>query len=96
MENTNNPMQIITIPIENELVCLRGLCHKRVRFELEYALERGSTDNSFLFTNNKYSNRPNNGKMVSGRMTPNKAEIKKRYPHHRQKVLGSVGKPQHG
>ncbi len=43
-------LEIITIPIEPGLVSLRGLSPKRLRFELEYALERGSTDNSFLFT----------------------------------------------
>ena len=40
---------VITLPISPGLVCLRGLSPQRLRFELEYALERGSTANSFLF-----------------------------------------------
>jgi len=41
--------QVITLPIEPGLISLRGLSPQRLRFELEYALERGSTANSFLF-----------------------------------------------
>ena len=41
--------QMITLPIAEGLTCFRGLSPKRSRFELEYALERGSTANSFLF-----------------------------------------------
>ncbi len=41
--------QVITLPIDDGLTCLRGLSPQRLRFELEYALERGSTANSFLF-----------------------------------------------
>ncbi len=48
-------LQVLIIPIEPGIVSMRGLSPKRLRFELEYALERGSTDNSFLFTNNKNS-----------------------------------------
>ena len=53
--NTLDSMQVINIPIEEGLICLRGLSPKRLRFELEYALERGSTDNSFLFTTTENS-----------------------------------------
>ena len=49
-------LQIIAIPIEEGFFSLRGLSPKRIRFELEYALEKGSTDNSFLFTSNDNSN----------------------------------------
>ena len=41
--------QVIQLPIDEGLTCLRGLSPQRLRFELEYALERGSTANSFLF-----------------------------------------------
>ncbi|MFL0769536.1 MAG: flavin reductase [Prochlorococcus sp.] len=41
--------QLLSIPIESGLLSLRGLSPQRLRFELEYALERGSTANSFLF-----------------------------------------------
>ncbi len=42
--------QVIVIPIEPGLISLKGLSPKRLRFESEYGLERGSTANSFLFT----------------------------------------------
>ncbi|PWL22370.1 MAG: flavin oxidoreductase [Synechococcus sp. XM-24] len=41
--------QVIQLPIEPGLVCLRGLSPKRLRFEVEYGLERGTSANSFLF-----------------------------------------------
>ncbi|MEB3300794.1 MAG: diflavin flavoprotein [Cyanobacteriota bacterium] len=41
--------RVIILPIEPGLVCLRGLSPRRLRFEVEYALERGTTANSFLF-----------------------------------------------
>jgi len=41
--------QVISLPVSEGLVSLRGLSPQRLRFELEYALERGSTANSFLF-----------------------------------------------
>ncbi len=42
--------RVIQIPLEEGLVCLRGLSPKRLRFEVEYGLERGTTANSFLFS----------------------------------------------
>ena len=44
-----NDRRVIELPIEAGLVCLRGLSPKRLRFEVEYGLERGTTANSFLF-----------------------------------------------
>jgi hypothetical protein len=41
--------RVIVLPIEPGLVCLRGLSPRRLRFEVEYSLERGTTANSFLF-----------------------------------------------
>lgn len=46
---TSTERQMITLPIAEGLSCFRGLSPQRSRFELEYALERGSTANSFLF-----------------------------------------------
>jgi flavorubredoxin/flavin reductase (DIM6/NTAB) family NADH-FMN oxidoreductase RutF len=40
---------VIQIPIEPGLLCLRGLSPRRLRFEVEYGLERGTSANSFLF-----------------------------------------------
>ena len=42
--------RVIQLPIEPGLICLRGLSPRRLRFELEYGLERGTSANSFLFT----------------------------------------------
>jgi flavorubredoxin/flavin reductase (DIM6/NTAB) family NADH-FMN oxidoreductase RutF len=42
--------RVIQIPLEEGLLCLRGLSPKRLRFEVEYGLERGTTANSFLFS----------------------------------------------
>ena len=39
---------VICLPLDPGLVCLRGLSPRRLRFEVEYALERGTTANSFL------------------------------------------------
>ncbi|MCT0216305.1 diflavin flavoprotein [Synechococcus sp. CS-1330] len=41
--------RVIQIPIEPGLICLKGLSPTRLRFEVEYGLERGTTANSFLF-----------------------------------------------
>jgi flavorubredoxin/flavin reductase (DIM6/NTAB) family NADH-FMN oxidoreductase RutF len=49
MSTSANDRRVIQIPVEPGLVCLRGLSPKRLRFEVEYGLERGTTANSFLF-----------------------------------------------
>ena len=40
---------MIVLPIDPGLTCLRGLSPRRLRFEVEYGLERGTSANSFLF-----------------------------------------------
>jgi hypothetical protein len=42
--------RLIALPIDAGLVCLRGLSPRRLRFEVEYGLERGTSANSFLFS----------------------------------------------
>ena len=49
---SNTEREIISMPIDKNFICLRGLSPKKLRFEIEYALERGSTANSFLITAN--------------------------------------------
>jgi flavorubredoxin len=49
MSTAANDRRVIQLEIEPGLVCLRGLSPKRLRFEVEYGLERGTTANSFLF-----------------------------------------------
>jgi len=41
--------RVIQLPLDPGLVCLKGLSPTRLRFEVEYGLERGTTANSFLF-----------------------------------------------
>jgi flavorubredoxin/flavin reductase (DIM6/NTAB) family NADH-FMN oxidoreductase RutF len=40
--------RVLVLPIDSGLLCLRGLSPKRLRFEVEYGLERGTCANSFL------------------------------------------------
>ncbi|WP_115081274.1 diflavin flavoprotein [Synechococcus sp. N32] len=47
--STATTRRTIQLPIDEGVVGLRGLSPQRHRFELEYALERGSTANSVLF-----------------------------------------------
>ena len=47
--STATTRRTIQLAIDDGVVALRGLSPQRSRFELEYALERGSTANSVLF-----------------------------------------------
>ena len=47
--NEPNGRRVIRLPIDPGFTCLRGLSPKRLRFEVEYGLERGTSANSFLF-----------------------------------------------
>jgi flavorubredoxin len=47
--STSADRRVIALPLEPGLVCLRGLSPKRLRFEVEYGLERGTSANAFLF-----------------------------------------------
>ena len=49
MGATDAERRVMQIPVEPGLTCLRGLSPRRLRFEVEYGLERGTTANSFLF-----------------------------------------------
>ena len=46
--SNGNDRRVIQIPLDDGLLCLRGLSPRRLRFEVEYALERGTCHNSFL------------------------------------------------
>ncbi|MFM7634894.1 MAG: flavin oxidoreductase, partial [Cyanobacteriota bacterium] len=48
-QSTAGDRRVIALPLEPGLLCLRGLSPRRLRFEVEYGLERGTTANSFLF-----------------------------------------------
>ena len=49
MAATATGRSVIVLPIDPGLTCLRGLSPQRLRFEVEYGLERGTSANSFLF-----------------------------------------------
>ncbi len=51
--------EVINLTIDEDLISLRGLSPNRLRFEVEYGLERGSTANSFLITSNQDKNKNN-------------------------------------
>lgn len=46
---TTSERSVIALPVDEGIVCLRGLSPRRLRFEVEYSLERGTTANAFLF-----------------------------------------------
>jgi len=46
---TGTDRRVIVLELEPGLICLKGLSPTRLRFEIEYGLERGTTANSFLF-----------------------------------------------
>ena len=50
MADPSSPRErrVIQLPLDDGLLCLRGLIPSRLRFEVEYGLERGTTANSFL------------------------------------------------
>jgi len=47
--SSSDDRQVIQLPLDEGLICLRGLSPRRLRFEVEYGLERGTCHNSFLF-----------------------------------------------
>jgi len=55
--------EIVKLAISDNFICLRSLTSKRIRFEIEYGLERGSSANSFLITSS-LSNVGNKSKSI--------------------------------
>ncbi len=57
-QSSSKERQTISLSIDENLISLRGLSPTRLRFEIEYGLERGTTANSFLFSadNNSLKN----------------------------------------
>ena len=47
--NESAGRRVIRMQIDPGFTCLRGLSPNRLRFEIEYGLERGTSANSFLF-----------------------------------------------
>eukprot|EP00877_Chromochloris_zofingiensis_P001128 jgi/Chrzof1/11015/Cz05g20140.t1 len=43
------PVEGVTaLKVTNNITCLRGVCNERLKYEIEYALRRGTTENSYL------------------------------------------------
>jgi flavorubredoxin len=40
------------LPVVKGITCLRGVCTERLKYEIEYGLKRGTTDNSYLIERN--------------------------------------------
>ncbi|MFZ0409031.1 MAG: diflavin flavoprotein [Cyanobium sp.] len=49
MDPSGQDRRVIRLPVDPGLTCLRCLSPRRLRFEVEYGLERGTSANSFLF-----------------------------------------------
>jgi len=49
MDPSGQDRRVISLPVDPGLTCLRCLSPRRLRFEVEYGLERGTSANSFLF-----------------------------------------------
>ncbi|ABX07978.1 diflavin flavoprotein [Prochlorococcus marinus] len=50
LSQTKTDKHVVSIPIEEDLICLKCMSPRKLRFEIEYALEKGTTANAFLFT----------------------------------------------
>ena len=46
--STEKPRDVQTLPIAADTIALRSRSWNRLRFEIEYALERGTTANSYV------------------------------------------------
>ena len=55
MSNSLKEKHLITLPIDEDLLCLRCMSPKKLRFEVEYSLGKGTTSNSFLFIESNQS-----------------------------------------
>ena len=49
MPTPTSRRRVISLPLDGEGLCLRGLSPGRLRFEVEYGLERGTSANAFFF-----------------------------------------------
>ena len=47
--STGDDRSVVVLPLEDGSHCLRGLSPRRLRFEVESALERGTFSNTVLF-----------------------------------------------
>lgn len=38
----------VALPVADRVECLRNVCNQRLKFEVEYGLKRGTTDNTYV------------------------------------------------
>ena len=55
MQGIQQEKHLIQLPIEEGLLCLKCMSPKKLRFEVEYSLSKGTTSNSFLFIDSQSS-----------------------------------------
>jgi flavorubredoxin len=39
---------VVCLPVTNNIKCLRGVCNERLKYEVEYSLKKGTSENSYL------------------------------------------------
>ena len=49
LNSSENIKSIVHIPIDTGFSCIRGLSPKKLRFEIEFSLAKGTTSNTFIF-----------------------------------------------
>eukprot|EP00775_Hariotina_reticulata_P010362 gene10362-10520_t len=48
---------VVCLPVTSNIKVLRGICHERLKYEVEYSLKKGTSENSYLLkgTNGRFS-----------------------------------------
>lgn len=41
---------VVCLPVTNGIKCLRGVCNERLKYEVEYSLKKGTSENSYLLS----------------------------------------------
>lgn len=39
---------VVSLPVTKGIKCLRGVCNERLKYEVEYSLKQGTSENSYL------------------------------------------------
>lgn len=39
---------MVCLPVTSNIKCLRGVCNERLKYEVEYSLKKGTSENSYL------------------------------------------------
>jgi flavorubredoxin len=41
---------VVCLPVTKGVKCLRGVCSERLKYEVEYSLKKGTSENSYLLS----------------------------------------------